>query len=562
MADITSATYYNDWKTVLIPRLRETEAWSDLFDAISEVFANNIYKYIELLRYIRDPGKQDKQVNIQQAEFLGFKYNSDKFTDEEYANIVYFLNYYNRKVKGTQDFINFLGWVKNAKFKLIQLWATGEYNYSDDPEVKDPFVQEGWITQRNSMVDDTGSKLYYPTSHVDLTYNGEDYEIDESDVWYLFYKCAPIHLVLRSIAAVISSDPYYLNFNFGINNHTNTHWCIPCIYYNPAKLYFGTGSGISSITHKLSSYQQYGLKRGTYVTYYDLYSFDTNFNSETLSPQFTFTRDSSASNIKSGWIRYMQVGNNEPRFKYTYNKSNGTWTGNGLLIEKASSNFLLDSFNPSTRQVVIDSGIYTFSGSGKYRVVNVSESRTIGTVSNSSLTFSVTTETVIRITVLETPEYPWYQLERGNRATSPILSTSLTLGDRSTDILSCFNLPTTEKSGTFILEFSDIAEECILLKVYESSTQYLEIKRRGQKVIATTRNGFSTPALELDYTGRIVVSIRPGATIINGEVATFPVENNVNPKYCYIGQDEGRESISGYITKFYYVPCFIEQELV
>ena len=93
MADITSATYYNDWKTVLIPRLRETEAWSDLFDSISEVFANNIYKYVELLHYIRDPSKQDKMTNIMQAEFLGFKYNSDKFTDEEYANIVYFLNF-------------------------------------------------------------------------------------------------------------------------------------------------------------------------------------------------------------------------------------------------------------------------------------------------------------------------------------------------------------------------------------------------------------------------------------------------------------------------------------
>ena len=45
MADITSATYYNDWKTVLIPRLRETEAWSDLFDAISEVFAN-VFEFI------------------------------------------------------------------------------------------------------------------------------------------------------------------------------------------------------------------------------------------------------------------------------------------------------------------------------------------------------------------------------------------------------------------------------------------------------------------------------------------------------------------------------------
>ena len=37
--DIKSKTYYQDWKTVLIPRIRETKAWSDMFDGISSIFA-------------------------------------------------------------------------------------------------------------------------------------------------------------------------------------------------------------------------------------------------------------------------------------------------------------------------------------------------------------------------------------------------------------------------------------------------------------------------------------------------------------------------------------------
>ena len=558
MADITSATYYNDWKTVLIPRLRETEAWSDLFDAISEVFANNIYKYIELLRYIRDPAKQDKQVNILQAEFLGFRYNSDKFTDEEYANIVYFLNYYNRKVKGTQDFINFLGWVKNAKFKLVQLWATGKYNYSDDPTVEDPFEQEGWVTARNSLVDGTGQGLYYPTSHVDLTYNGEDFHIDESDVWYLFYKCAPIHLVLRSIAAVITADPYYLNFNLGANNHTNTHWCLPCIYKNPANLYLASSIIYEATSHH-SSRAQYGRIRGLSVSYSDLLSFDRNYTAEMFDPQFTFTRSSPACNVERGWIRYTTVEENYPRFAYYIEDSEHHWDGKGLLIEKASTNLLLESFNPRNRQLVLDSGVYTFSCQGKFRINNVTTSRQIAIVDDSSYTFSLNSESVILFTIIDAKKYPWYQLERGSLATSPIYTTTTNTANRSADILSCLNLVTTDKSCSFIIGFDKIETECILLKVYESSTKYLEIKRVNDKIIATTRNGFNTPQLEMDYSNSIYVSIRPGATVINGNVLEFPVENNIYPKYCYIGQDEGRSPINGYITKFTYVPNFIEQ---
>ena len=117
MADITEMSYFQDWKTVLIPRLQNNQSWSDLFDAISVVFAKNIYSCIEQLRFIRDPNRQDRQVNIQQSKFLGFDYNSELFSDVEYVNLITFLNKYNKSVKGTTDFINFLGWVKNARFK-------------------------------------------------------------------------------------------------------------------------------------------------------------------------------------------------------------------------------------------------------------------------------------------------------------------------------------------------------------------------------------------------------------------------------------------------------------
>lgn len=560
--DIRTKSYYNNWKTVLIPRIQETEAWADLFDAISEVFAKNIYKNIELLRYIRDPSKQDKLVNIQQAKFLGFNYNSDKFTDDEYANIVYFLNYYNRKVKGTYDFINFLGWVKNAKFKLVQLWARGKYNYSDDPEVKDPFEQENYYIHQNSIVDGTGNQEWYPTSHVDLTYNGESFDIDESDVWYLFYKCAPIHLVLRSIAAVITGDPYYLNFNLATNDYTNTHHVIPCIYRNPAKFNLNCGEGYTCITKVLNK-SVYGYKKEGYVTYYDLWSFDKYYTKNEFDPVFTFKRSSIATNLDKGWYRIKQVPANYPRFSYTYTYSQEQgekWTPNGFLIEGPTTNYLLDSQHPISKQVTLQPGTFTFSGKGKYALTNITESSSIGYVEDGSITFTLESKSTIYIRVTEKVQWSWYQLEKGSRATSLAISTEQAYGNRSSDILSCINLPAVNKGGSFVLSVDpvNIAENCILLKIYESSLRYIEIKKQNNKMVILNRNGSENPTLELDFTGDLTVSINPFVTKINGQAIDFPLSNNIMPKYCYIGQDEGREAIFGYVTKFYYIPFYME----
>lgn len=70
--ELKQQSYYQNWSEILIPRLRENEAWADLFRATSKVFAENIYAFVEDLRLIRDPLRQSKDINIQQAEFLGF----------------------------------------------------------------------------------------------------------------------------------------------------------------------------------------------------------------------------------------------------------------------------------------------------------------------------------------------------------------------------------------------------------------------------------------------------------------------------------------------------------
>lgn len=558
--DIKDLEYYQDWKTVLIPRIRETKAWSDLFDAISEVFTKNIYKYIYLLRFIRDPALQDKLTNIQQAKFLGFEYKSDLFDEVEYANLVYFLNYYNRKVKGTMDFVNFIGWIKNAKFKIHQLWADGINNYSDNPDAIDPFNRETYTVRNNSMVDGTGTQKWYPTSHVDMEYDAEAFHIDETDIWYLFYKCAPIHLVLRSISAVFTAELFNLNFNLAVNDYTNTHNCLPCFYRGNVPLNFSVGSGYNSISYNfLNAY--YGYVKGNNVSYLEISAFDKQSIAEQFPTSLSFSRNSQATNLERGNSYLTIVPENYPRFTYLP-LDQAPDTGFGLLVEERRTNLLLDSGNPSERRLFLTSGTYAFSGMGRYRIWNLTKNQSIGEVSNNSFVFCLDEDTQIEISVLYKPQHAWFQLELGKFSTSYIENSSLIRLPREADIVQGFNLPVTDKSGSFFISFSTnkISNECILLKVYEAANRYIEVKKSGNKIELNIKNENKIITyLTQDFNGEIDLSISRSKLIFNKEVIEFPLDNCPIPKYCNIGQDYGLQSINGYIQRFYYIPSFVNQ---
>ena len=125
MSEEKKPIYYQDWTKILVPRLRNSTTWNDLFQGISQVFAEQIYSKIYALSKIRDSDFQSKEINIRSAKFLGLDYNSDLFTETEYQTLVKFLNIFNRQYKGTKSFVSFLGWIKQAKFQIYQLWAKG-----------------------------------------------------------------------------------------------------------------------------------------------------------------------------------------------------------------------------------------------------------------------------------------------------------------------------------------------------------------------------------------------------------------------------------------------------
>lgn len=563
MTDITQESYYQDWKTVLIPNIQQTEAWADLFDGLSVVFAENIYKYVEKLRYIRDPSVQDKLVNIQQAQFLGFKYKSDLFTEEEYANLVYFLSYFNKKVKGTESFVNFIGWVKNAKFKIHQLWAKGKYQYSDT-RARDPFEWETQYVKNNSFIDDTGTKEWYPTSHVDLEYDAELFKIDESDLWYLFYKCAPIHLVLRSVGAVFTAETYQWNFNLGRNDYTNTHICLPCIYRQIVKFFGLTGSGYSSILYN-SQKAMYGYKQGVRVSYTDFYCFDKSYTAKSLPSNFSFSRDSIATNMERGDYLLETVDINYPRFEYYPESPQHILEGKGLLLEESRTNLLLDSSAPINRQLYLTTGTYTFSGVGTYSIKNLTTGNYIfENLTDGEYTFSVVGDTQLQVYVIHSDLFSRFQLELGSWKSSYIPTSSKNILTREAESLVIPNLITVDNKCMFHINF-DIPEystTCTVLKVYESQANFIEIKKMYNNFVISVQRGSDNLYYNTsNYTGYIILSISKEKIYFNGTTFNFPLLNCPIPKYCSIGQDYGKNIINGYITKFFYIPNYLEPDI-
>lgn len=559
--ELKQQNYYQNWVEILVPRLREDEAWADMFRATSKVFAENIYRFVEDLRLIRNPERQSKDINIQQAEFLGFRYKSDIFSKEEYANLVRFLNTYNKKAKGTLDFISFVGWIKNAKFKAYQLWAKGKKNYSDDPTQEDPFEREGPVVLNNSKIHGTGRKEWYPTSHVDLEYDARAYDIDERDVWYLFYKCAPIQLVMRSIAAVFTADPYELHLGTAIDNYYRVKNCAPCIYEYIAPLNLLPAHTYEQ-AHNCSYFNGFSYMQGSVATYAPLINFDSQYLGSELSPM-KFVRNSQATVLRPNSQRETIVPNNYPRMAYMRESSEHHNEGLGLLIEPTRTNLLTYSDKVRFVNVELNPTTYTFSCYLASVIIrNETDNQVIGTVKDSDLTFTLTGgKKTISISPTElVRDWYWFQLEEG-----PDKSTYIPSGSRpairSPELSTYENFVLPKKECTIKMEVSTdkISYSCVLLRASMNTYSYLEVLKIGNVMeFSIYSNQERTHFYSTPYTGKFFLAIKSNKIKFNDFVATFDKDNAPVPKFLSLGQVNGLNSINGYIKSFYMYPVYFD----
>ena len=543
MSEEKKPIYYQDWTKILVPRLRNSTTWNDLFQGISEVFADQIYSKIYALSKIRDSDFQSKEINIRSAKFLGLDYNSDLFTETEYQTLVKFLNIFNRQYKGTKSFVAFLGWIKQAKFQIYQLWAKGQGKDYGEFSRLTPYIK------KNSKIDGTGTKEYYPTSHVELDYDAEKFDISIQDIYSLFYAIAPAHLVLANVAGILTSDTIFFYMKPAYNDYNAGHTVIPCIYQYIAPIYFLAKQG-QLTSYQSSAFESFGYQNDNEFTTTKLPGFEViPYISNKLSSNFKFTRKTIASYYPCNSEYFKIAEDNQPRFDFERNSI----TPNGLFLEKGSSNLLLDSSNPRNRQLTLQVGPYTFSGHGTYDII-INDNK-FQTVSDSSITFNLDRISVVKVIPTYIPGIqPWFQLEKGTLKTSYIETTPLHLVSRDQEILELNSFPNPNKTCTLLVKFKDIAEHCNLILARNVQGDFTRIDRNGNKILITC-SLYQNPILieELPYKPTLIFGISKEMIKVNGKEFNILNKNAPIPQSFLLNSIVGKE-LNGYVKSLSYFP--------
>lgn len=251
--------------SLLLPNeiFKNNPAWSELANAITDIFNIQIDIPIQELSVIRNPVKTERNLKILHSKMLGFDWNSDLLSDQTYELLGRFISIYNGE-KGPSHWFDFLGFILNTKFMLRNLWTLDYINFIPDYELTTgktvlPTILDNWGAINNTQgldpipvispvvqyyeqddymplildlptdtnefsnycffldippqaerqILDIGgqpllpSTLYFPTTHVGLEYDALNFPLHtESNLSILFYKTAPAQLVLWWIAAV------------------------------------------------------------------------------------------------------------------------------------------------------------------------------------------------------------------------------------------------------------------------------------------------------------------------------------------------------------------------
>lgn len=285
---VTRTEKKNEFLNLLNQRLRENPVWRSLFEATSAVMDDYVNERVTQMSRIRDPqhihrgdyletpegrGKvsyikrmldgngqiadeisvdvpgvgsvvvpfrsvHERGVLINGARSMGFDYFSDRITDEDYARIYKFIGEYWQD-SGTEDFVAFMGFIKNMRLEIDQLWTRdkGDNATSDDVELRkysfleifDPSTMlpawAGLITQEGIDTNKTPQGMDYPTSHVAISYDiAVSQSLDLFDLVNLFYYLAPIHLVLERINAAVNVEiPVYRGYAAQMHHYAQGH---------------------------------------------------------------------------------------------------------------------------------------------------------------------------------------------------------------------------------------------------------------------------------------------------------------------------------------------------
>ena len=237
-----------DPKKLLPTRVRQAPVWADFADAIRTVLGRNIYEPMTYLLNARDPLKfrrgrilrrggavykiedvvhktsfypdppiaddlivsdgvsestledihatNERDLLIRSSQEMGFNILADRMNDEDLVRLNMTLGEF-YLTKGTDSFIDYIGYLKGVRFIMKYMWARFDANSATYVDLTNDVASETGDT----IIDDPVDGVWYPTNHVTVEYDDDLFpDVVEADFIELFNKFAPIHLVLHSFA--------------------------------------------------------------------------------------------------------------------------------------------------------------------------------------------------------------------------------------------------------------------------------------------------------------------------------------------------------------------------
>ena len=124
-----------------------------------------------------------------------------------------------------------------------------------------------------------------------------------------------------------------------------------------------------------------------------------------------------------------------------------------------------------------------------------------------------------------------------------------------------YNQSSTNNESTFYIDFSDkkIEENCTLFYIYQSVGTFIRVAKSGSTMILSAYiDNTLVTRMEQEYTGKIRLSISKKKIRLNGVTWSYPLSNGIVSKIVYLGQEQGNNSINGYIESFRFYPVFVE----
>lgn len=173
----------SDFKDLLPTSFSGNPVLVALMESLEVITQEFVSQYIDQLKLIRSPETLERELKIFTCAMLGFKFNPGLFGDASLDRILGTFSQY-RQYAGTPGFSDYLGFVDNTEYEVVQLW-TEDYNTFH-------------VTPGGGTIYD-GTGPWYLSPHVNLTYTSGSYTAIFDKVEDLFYYFAPVHLVLATV---------------------------------------------------------------------------------------------------------------------------------------------------------------------------------------------------------------------------------------------------------------------------------------------------------------------------------------------------------------------------